>query len=340
MQNDYRRGLKQYYTALLMILVLLAGGFLISLFIGRYDVKREEVILFLKGENLPELSYRVICNLRIPRTVMAMLTGGALALSGGIYQGIFNNQMASPDLLGVSSGAGFGACVGILLHMPFAGVMGLAFATGLLTVVITLFLGKWIGKEADFSLVLAGIAVSGLMSSAIGLTKYLADDERKLAEITYWLMGSFAGTTIREVFYLASLLFICFSVCLLVGRQVDAISLGEREAATLGVSYRKILLLLVFMATLMTAACVSVNGTISWVGLTVPNLVRMVFGNQHRKVLTLSILLGALFLLLSDMMARTLSPDEIPLSVITGFVGTPVFIAAIMKTRSGAFGKS
>ncbi|MCR4892536.1 MAG: iron ABC transporter permease [Lachnospiraceae bacterium] len=340
MQNDYRKGLKRYHTALLMILVLLACGFLISLFTGRYDVKREEVILFLRGYELPELPYRVICNLRIPRTIMAMLTGGALALSGGIYQGIFNNQMASPDLLGVSTGASFGACVGILLHLPFAGVVGLAFVAGLLTVTLTLLIGKWIGKEADFSLVLAGIAAGGLMSSAIGLTKYLADDERKLAEITYWLMGSFAGTTIKEVFFIAPLLLICFAVSLLVARQVDAISFGKKEAKTLGVSYEKMLLLLIFMATLMTATCVSVNGTISWVGLTVPNLVRMVFGNQHRKVLMLSILLGALFLLLADMMARSLSPDEIPLSVITGFVGTPVFIPAIMKTRSGEYEKT
>ncbi|MCR5108388.1 MAG: iron ABC transporter permease [Lachnospiraceae bacterium] len=333
MQNDYYKGLRSYYLTVAICLVVIAALFLISLFTGRYMIEPEEVIAFIENKEIPELSGRIITKLRIPRTIIALFTGASLAVSGAIYQGVFNNRMASPDLLGVSSGASLGACIGILMDLSFEKIVIASFAAGNLTVCITVMIAKLIGKQTEFSLILSGIATGGLMSSCIGLTKYLADDERKLSEITYWLLGSFSSSTMKEAAFISPVLTICFMICLLSVNTIDIISLGKKEAKVSGVNYNMSVLILISCATLMTASCVSVSGVIGWVGLTVPNLVRLVFGNMHRKVLMLSMLLGIVFMMLTDMLARTLSPDEIPLSVITGIIGTPLFLFSVIGRR-------
>ncbi len=171
------------------------------------------------------------------------------------------------------------------------------------------------------------------MSSLIGLMKYLADDDRKLAEMTYWLLGDISGSTMRDVLWLCPIVLICSVLCIVFSHQINAVSLGKRDAVASGVNYPLVMSVMIVCATMLTASSVSVSGTVGWVGLAVPNIVRLAFGNDHKKVLTLSAVIGAGFMVLVDALARNLAPNEIPLSVITGILGTPLFLFAVFKRR-------
>ncbi len=333
MQNEYRKGIRLYHFSFIISLFAIAILFIISLFVGRFEISPDEIMDLLLNRRITGISGSVITRLRIPRTLMAMLTGASLSVSGAIYQGTFNNKMASPDLLGVSSGASVGACIGILMSLSFGQIVLMSFSFGIITVGMTLLIAQILGKHTDLGLILSGIAIGGLMSSFIGLTKYLADDERKLSEITYWLLGSFSTVTKKETVLISPVLLICFVISSLYVNRIDVISLGKKEAGILGVNYTKTICILVMCATLLTAACTSVSGIIGWVGLSVPNIIRLIYGNQHRKVVMLSMTGGAGFMMLVDILARSLSPNEIPLSIITGLMGTPLFLLAVIKGK-------
>ncbi len=188
-------------------------------------------------------------------------------------------------------------------------------------------------KSLCLLIVLSGIAVGGLMSSGVGLMKYLADDEMKLAEMTYWLLGDLSGTTMKEVWIMLPIVVASCVVTVLTSWRVNIVSLGAKESKALGINYKANMGILIGIATLLTAGAVSVSGTIGWIGLVIPNVVRLIVGSDNNKVLPLSMLSGAAFMIIVDMLARTLAPNEIPLSVITGIIGTPLFIYAIFKRR-------
>lgn len=333
MLNDYQKNKKTFIISISILSILIVILFFISMSIGRYEIPFVDIIKYFTGQPVPEISERVITYLRLPRTLLAGLVGCALAASGAIYQSAFNNKLVSPDLLGVSSGASVGACFAILLGLSGVMIGLFSFVMGFLTVVITVVIATLFKNKSNVVLLLAGIAVGGLMSSGIGLMKYLADDEMKLAEMTYWLLGDLSGTTMKEVWIMLPLVVICSVITILLSWKVNIISLGAKESKTLGVNYKLNMGILIAVATLLTAGAVSVSGTIGWIGLVIPNVIRLIIGSDNKKVLPLSMLFGAMFMIIVDMLARTLAPNEIPLSVITGIIGTPLFIYAIFKRR-------
>jgi iron complex transport system permease protein len=264
---------------------------------------------------------------------MAALVGASLAISGAIYQGIFNNKLVSPDLLGVSTGAGVGACFGILLGLSTLLINIHAFAMGFIAVLLSIAISKSFHNKSNVVLLLSGIAVGGLMTSLIGLMKYLADNEIKLAEMTFWLLGDLSQTSIIDVLPMTIILAIFGAMVLFLAWDANIVSMGEKESRTLGVNYRATIMVLIISATALTAGAVAVSGTIGWIGLVIPNIVRLIVGSDNRAVFPISALIGASFLIVVDTLARSISPNEIPLSVITGIIGTPLFIYAIHKKR-------
>lgn len=324
---------KQFKRIIISLSVILVVLFFVSMCVGRYHIEVSEVFAYFTGQPVSDMSERVIRHLRIPRTLIALLVGASLAISGAIYQSAFNNKLVSPDLLGVSSGAGVGACLAILLGSGVLFINVSAFIMGVVAVLLTVTIARYIGNKSSITLILSGIAIGGLMSSLIGLMKYLADNEMKLAEMTFWLLGDVSNSTMSDVSLLMPIVAVCVIVALLMAWKLNILSLGKKESQSLGVNYRNSMLIMIVVATILTASSVSIAGTVGWVGLVIPNIVRLIFGGDNRKVLPASLLLGAIFMVIVDMMARSIAPNEIPLSVLTGLIGTPLFLYAISKGK-------
>ena len=285
----------------------------------------------LTGQTADETYQNIIFNLRLPRIAAAMLVGMALSLAGAVYQGIFRNPLVSPDLLGVSSGACVGAAAAVIAGGGILAMQGAAFGGGLLAVALTLTLPRLIGRDSAVVLVLAGIVVSGFMGATLGVVKYLADPETELAEIVYWQMGSLAKAQGEQLWWLAPVMLL--PALLLMRWRINVLSLGEREARLVGADTRKERLLMIVCATLLTASAVCISGTIGWLGLVVPHLARMLAGDNNLRSLPLSLLAGALFLLLADTLARNLYTQEIPLGILTGFIGAPFFAWVLVRQK-------
>lgn len=324
LNNDRKK--YRFKIAVISLSFLTIVLFFISMCVGRYSISITEVVGFFTFKNISDLSLKVIKYLRIPRTLIAALIGCALAISGTLYQSLFNNKLVSPDLLGVSSGASVGACAAILIGLSSIMISISAFTIGLTTVLLTLLMTRIVKNRSNVVLLLSGIAMGGLMSSLVGLMKYLADNEMKLAEMTFWLLGDISNSTIEDVYILIPIVLIGVFISLILSWRLNIVSLGEKEAKSLGVNYKKTKIMLILTATLLTAGSVAISGTVGWVGLVIPNIVRLITGSDNRKVLPMSMLTGSCLMILIDMLARSLAPNEIPLSVIAGIIGTPIFI--------------
>ena len=331
--TNAKRKINKFALSLVILSLLLIVLFFISMSVGRYGVSLGNVFKFFTFQKIDSVPYAVLNNLRLPRTIIAVLIGAALATSGAIYQGIFNNKLVSPDLLGVSSGASVGACLGILVGFSTGLVSLFAFIFGFIAVFLTLLISKAFRNKSNIILVLCGIAVGGLMSSLVGLMKYLAGNEVKLAEMTFWLLGDISASTITNVWIMLPITIIGCALAIILSWRLNIISLGSKEAKNLGVNYKLTLIIFIIIATGLTAASVAISGTIGWVGLVVPNIVRLLVGSNNKKVIPISILVGSIAMVVVDMLARSIAPNEIPLSIITGILGTPVFIFAIFKKR-------
>lgn len=332
--NDAINKEKRKYSILLISLsIVLVISIFISLCIGRYSIKIGEVIFYLFNKSINPTFYNVIKYLRIPRILVSVCVGCALSLSGTIYQSLFNNKLVSPDLLGVSQGASVGACFAILLGLSSVMISIFAFLMGFIAVILSLLIAKIIKNKSNIVLILSGLAVGGLMSSLVGLMKYLADNEMKLAEMTYWLLGDLSSVKMTD-FYILCPVLITFSIVTIIwSHKLNIVSLGYKEAKSLGVNYKLTMIVLIIIATALTAVSVSISGTISWIGLVIPNIVRLIVGSNNKKVIPVSMLLGSIFMVIVDTFARSISPNEIPLSIITGIIGTPLFIYAIYHRR-------
>ena len=319
-----------YFLSGIVVLIIL---FFVSMCTGRYKIPVASVFKYFTFHQIDPVSQRVIQYLRIPRTLIAILVGASLAVSGAIYQSVFNNKLVSPDLLGVSSGASVGACFAILLGFTkfFVSISALLF--GFLAVLLTMVIARIFRNKNNVILLLCGLATSGFMSSLVGLMKYLADDDRKLAEMTFWLLGDISAATMNDFYRMIPVFIIAVAVACCLAWQLNILSLGEKEAKSLGVNYHLYFGILILIATLLTAFSVSISGTIGWIGLVIPNMVCLLIGSNNKKVIPVSIFAGAIMMLLVDMLARSLAPNEIPLSVITGILGTPLFIFSIYKKR-------
>lgn len=313
--------------------VLFLFVFVLSLILGRYNISISTFFKILFTSEGYEIERSIILNLRLPRTIIAAFTGLALSVSGLLYQEVFQNKLVSPDLLGVSSGAGVGAAFAILIGLSTFFVSIFAFVVGILTVFLTLFVAKIMKNKSSTILTLSGIIVGGCMSSILSFIKYLADAETTLSTITFWLMGSFENTTMNDVYTLLPIILICSVVIILISYRINVVALGQEEAQTKGVNYRFYRLLIIVLATLLTAGSVSICGTISWIGLVVPHIVRLIVGRNTKKTIPLSMLFGAIFMILADIMSRTFTAAEIPLSAVTGLFGTIIFIILLFVRR-------
>ena len=330
----------QHYVRIIGIaLIVCLGIFLASLVIGRFFIPLDQVanILLSKFLVLPitwdASMYNVVMEIRLPRVLGAIAVGIALAVSGAAYQGVFRNDLVSPDLLGVSHGASVGACIGILVHLTLYGTAVLAFLGGILSVCLTLTLPKLIQNQSRIVLVLCGIIVSGFMAAIIGLLKYIADPDTELQDIVYWQLGSLAKVTWDNLFYVLPIIIVGTIAVLALRWRLNILSLPDQEAQSLGVNVNRERLVIIGISTLLTAAAVCLSGTIGWVGLVIPHLSRMLVGNDHKKLIPVTILVSASFLMLADLFARSLTTTEIPLGILCGFIGTPFFAWVLYRQR-------
>ncbi len=332
--------------SLLMVIIIISAVvfflFLTALCIGRYNIKLVEVInaivpKFLNGDkSIDDVTYNVIFNLRLPRIIAAILIGGALALSGTTFQGIFKNPLVSPDLLGVSNGSCVGAAFAILLGGGIYGIQVSAFIFGIITVIITMSIPRIMKRDSTIVLVLSGIIVSGFMASILGLMKYVADPETQLADITYWQLGSIAKVNFDSISKIAPFIIISGGILLALRWRINILSLGDNEARSLGIDLRIEKGLAILCATILTASSVCISGTIGWIGLVMPHLARMLVGNNNVRTLPVATIMSSGFLLIVDTIARTISVGEIPLGILTGLIGAPFFGWMLIKQKMEA----
>jgi iron complex transport system permease protein len=327
----------------LFLAILPVAVFFISFSIGRYPVSIPQAltILFSRLFNLsvvktwPSTVETVLFKVRIPRILCALMIGASLAGSGATYQGIFKNPMVSPDILGAAAGAGFGAAAAILLSFNVAGIELMSFLFGLAAVLITYLIGNLIGKKSGgiLVLVLTGMVVQSLFSAFTSMTKYVADPDNKLPEITFWLMGGLSSITTKEVWMLFVPFILGIIPLFLFRWQINVLSFGEEEARALGVNTGRVRMILIFASTLLTSSSVAVAGMVGWVGLIIPHLARLVAGPNYKRLLPASLLIGSTFMVVVDDAARTLFTLEIPLGILTAIIGAPFFLFLLVKGR-------
>ncbi|HWE72024.1 MAG TPA: iron ABC transporter permease [Stellaceae bacterium] len=323
--------------AALAALVLLA---LVALAVGAYPVSPSEIAsaFGLRSGQLSAAAQTVIWQIRGPRVIGAMLVGAALSSSGAAYQGLFRNPLVSPDILGVAAGAALGAVLGIYLSLPVIGIEALSFVGGLVAVTMVYTVAAGIShRDPILVLVLIGVVIGALLGSGVALLKYLADPENQLPAITFWLLGSLAAFNRADLWVLAPTVVVALAPLTLLRWRLDVMSLGEEEATALGVNVRAVRGAVIIGATLMTAASVSVSGIVGWVGLLVPHLARLIVGPAFARLLPMTLIIGAGFLLLVDTIARTIGVVEMPLGVLTSVLGTPVFIWLLARGRRGTW---
>jgi iron complex transport system permease protein len=332
-------------AAVLTIGGLGAAVILLTLFtitVGPYPLSIGQILAALwhsltgNGEMTGGQIDTVLFQVRIPRVMAALLVGASLAAAGTVYQGLFRNPLVSPDILGVSTGAGLGAATGILLSLPIIAIQGLAFAGGLVTVALVYGVATAVrGHEPTLVLVLAGVVLGSLAGACISLVKILADPYDQLPAITFWLLGSLASTNPDDVWSAMPLVVVGLVPLALLRWRMNLMALGDEEASALGIDPRRLRILFIAAATLMTASVVSISGVIGWVGLVMPHIARLIVGPNFDRLLPTAMLLGAGYLLIVDTLARTMAATETPLGILTAFLGAPVFLWLLASGRRG-----
>lgn len=341
MAASSRYGPRATIVILAILLVIVA---VVSLGVGRYDIPFLRVVEILWSPISPPAvpvtatEANVVFTVRMPRILLALLAGAGLAVSGATLQGVFRNPLVGPQVMGVSSGAAFGGTLAILLSFPRYGLLGSAFIFGLSALVIVYGLNGIVARRNILALVLAGVVVSGFFGALVSLVQYLADTEDKLPAMVFWLLGSFA-TANWEKFWLIAGPVVVGSLLLLGLRwRINLLSIGDEDARALGVNVEPLRWLILVLVSCIVAAQVAVSGIIGWVGLVVPHMARMLVGPDHRVMMPASLLIGALYLLVIDTIARTATSSEIPLGILTALIGTPVFALVLRQTQRGARG--
>lgn len=311
--------------------------FLLSFVMGRYGVPLGQVVRILLSGVLPlEQTWTdnmaiAVLNVRLPRILLACLVGCGLSAAGTGYQTVFQNPMAAPDILGASSGACFGAALAIMTGQSAVMVTVFAFLASLLSVALVYLVGNHTRGNRVVNLLLAGIMVGSLFSACTSYIKLVADPTNQLPQITYWLMGSLSGTRMGTVRFAAVCMAVGLVPLLLLRWQMNLLTLSPDEARAMGVHTDRLRLAVILSSTVLTAAAVSVSGMIGWVGLVIPHLSRRIVGSDCRRLMPMACLFGAAFLLLVDNMARCLTATEIPIGILTAFVGAPFFIYLMVR---------
>jgi iron complex transport system permease protein len=337
MKNGRKR--LPYSAIVLTLIIALVLCVILSFLLGRYPIPPKELfgILFSKLVSIEpfwtERMETVLFNVRLPRILLGCMVGCCLSAAGAAYQGVFQNPMAAPDILGASSGAAFGAALMILLGGGSRMVMLSAFCFSLFSICLVFFLSSRAKGKKVLSLILSGIMIHNLFSACTSFIKLVADPTDQLPAITYWLIGSLAGAKMSELGFAAIPMAVGLVPLFLLRWKLNILTLGDDEARTIGVNASRVRGIVIVSATLVTAASVSVSGMIGWVGLVIPHMARRLVGNNYRHLMPASMLLGAIFLLAVDNVSRNLLATEIPIGILTAFIGAPFFIYLI--TREG-----
>ena len=306
---------------------------LIALCLGQYTIALQDVIKVLTLQKVDLVNAEtVIFNIRIPRILVSLIVGSGLAAAGASFQALFSNPLATPDTLGCANGASFGAALGILLGLNALGIQISALIFGILAVVLVFVFTRYRHANQIMMIILGGMVVSSLFSALVSLIKYVADPNDVLPVITFWLMGSFSNSTIRSLYTGVPMIVLGMMVLYLMRYRMNALSLKEEEASSLGINVRQNRMIVIVASSLITASVVSMCGVVGWVGLLIPHISRMLFGNNHTKVIPGCIVFGALFMLIIDTVARCMYQAEIPVSILTAIIGAPVFLLLLRKT--------
>lgn len=322
---------------IIILLVIFLLSIIISFQIGRYPIGPIELlkILISRVIEIPQTwsdqAETVVFNIRLPRVILSFIIGSSLALSGLLLQQVFNNPMASQDVLGSSSASAFGASLALLTGAGYFAVSISAFLFGILSLLLIIGISSKIKKQDTLTLILSGIMVSSLFSSATSFIKLVADTEDTLPAITYFLMGSLSSFRSSDLILVFTVAIVASVPILLISWRINLLSLSEEEAKSMGVNTAMLRLASIGAATLLTAASVACSGQIGWVGLVIPHFSRMIVGSNTRESIPAAMLLGASFLTVVDTIARSISTSEIPLGILTSFVGAPFFLYLIIR---------
>ena len=324
---------RKHCQTVVLMGIALAVCILLSFTLGRYPVPLSELLGILGNKlGLPITPFwtsqmeAAVWNIRLPRVILSVLVGACLAAAGGAYQGVFQNPMASPDILGASAGAGFGAALAILLGATSIGITFGAFAASLVTVALVFTVSRHTKGDRVLGLVLVGIMISSLFQAGTSFLKLVADPNNQLPQITYWLMGSLSGAKWSDLGFVLIPMFCGLVPLVLLRWQLNVITMGDDEARAMGVNPQRIRMGIVICSTLVTASAVSVSGMIGWVGLVIPHMMRRLVGSDYRFLMPASILSGGMFLLIVDNVSRNVTASGIPIGILTAFIGAPFFL--------------
>lgn len=332
----------------ILILTCLIMVFFASFLVGRFILNPIEVATtiyhrlanflaslfsFISPVDFNETFDSIVFRIRLPRILGSLIIGAALSVSGASYQAVFKNPMVSPDILGASSGAAFGAALGIILGKNYFTISLLSFGFGLISVSLAIFLSLYFRNDKTLGLVLSGIMVSSVFGAMLSFIKLVADTENELPAITYWLMGSLSNMSFGSLFFASIPILIGLVPIFFLRWRLNAFTMGEEEAASLGINVGLMRLIIILGATLMTSASISISGMIGFIGLVIPHFARLIFGQNYKHVITASIIIGATYLLIVDNFSRGIYSTEIPLGILTSFIGAPVFIFLMINRR-------
>ncbi len=334
---------KSYRLLMLSLTVAILATAVVALCIGRYSIDPREAFgavgsylqkIIAKTGEKPTAMENVVFVLRVPRIIGAIVIGAALSLSGAVYQSVFKNPLVSPDILGVSSGASVGAATAILLGGSLLSMQLLAFVIGLAAVLLSTTIPKILKNNSNLMLVLSGTIVGGFMCSVLGVLKFIAEEDTELSSIIYWQMGSVQTVKMDTLVYVAPIFIVGAVILVLLSWRLNILSFGENEARTLGVNLKWLRGITIIISSMLTASAVSISGTIGWIGLIIPHLGRLCVGADNTKVIPASMLMGGLFLLVMDTIARTVTSLEVPLSILTGLIGAPIYAWLLWKQKA------
>ncbi|MGI6404791.1 MAG: FecCD family ABC transporter permease [Oscillospiraceae bacterium] len=324
-------------TALFLLTIV---GAIASLWVGYYPLPARQVLhAFLAGvgfqvEVMPQ-AMTIFWSIRLPRILAALMIGGALAVSGSVYQGMFRNPLVSPDILGVSSGAGMGAAIAIFGGFPYWYTQIFAFLGGIAAVSLSYFISTRSKHNQVLTLVLTGSMISALCNAVVTMIKYLSDPGDVLQQLTFWLMGSLTKVRMEGIALSAVPMAVGIVIVFAMRWRVNLLSLEDEEAISIGIPIRRDRLILIFASTLLSASAVCLGGLIGWVGLMIPHICRALFGPDHKWLMPACTLMGGLYLMLMDNLARSLLTMELPIGVVTAFIGAPFFVGLILRKKGG-----
>ena len=341
-RKNFKIHFKHPKFIIFLFFLLFLCVFFISFFIGRYPIKPSQLFMVFLSKIVPiEQTWSptvesIILNVRLPRILTSALIGAALSISGLAYQGMFKNPMVSPDVLGTSAGAGFGASLAILLGLSYLSISFISFIFGLLAVIIVSFISSKITNQKTLALILSGIMISSLFNSATSFVKLVADTNDTLPSITYWLMGSLASVRTSDVIFLVIVIIIGLIPLVLLRWRLNLLTLDEDEAMSLGINTILLRKIVIICATMVTSASICVGGHIGWIGLVIPHFSRMLVGCDYRISLPISIFMGSSFLMIVDTISRSLLTSEIPIGILTSFIGAPFFLYLMIREAKKA----